>query len=139
VSILFDNSGAVLAGLAFLGIFGWLFIGGWRLSVRQAALVADRRRRGIPATAEIREIVSATLFPEQNATNVQLRMLVTRDGAAPYETTCRWSMNPIHAPRVQPGQRVEVLIDPEEPRRLFPKEEWVTLNELIEEGKSSSG
>jgi len=119
-------SGIVVA-CAFVAFIVWAA----RNGNAQLALEADKRKRCHAASARVQEILQAVLFAQRNETSIRLRVSVERPGFPPYETTCKWSINPIQTPRVQPGAVIAVIIDPDDPRRLFPKEDWAKLNEDI--------
>lgn len=77
----------------------------------------ELRRTGIPTDAVITGIRdTGDRFNDQP--QVELSVEVRPRGRAPYHAAVTMIISPVYLPQFQPGARVTVRVDPEDPQRL---------------------
>jgi hypothetical protein len=76
------------------------------------------RRVGRPATATILEIRETGVTIQGTNAQARLRLLVEPENGPPFEVTTKHLVNRFQIPAYQPGNRVAVLVDPSNPRRV---------------------
>ncbi|MBZ0272701.1 DUF3592 domain-containing protein [bacterium] len=72
-------------------------------------------KTGTPAQGTILSIDdTGNRFNDQP--QVRIRLTVEPPGGAPYETSVKMIISPVHLPQFQPGKRVKLRFDPGDPR-----------------------
>lgn len=107
----------VAVGLVLcVGIGGWLF---WWPDYQQAQI----RKTGIRTTATIVSITpTGSFFNDQPEALVRLQV---HAAGKDYDATTKLFVNPVYAPRYQPGAVVQVYYDPAHTERVVVQEESV--------------
>lgn len=119
--------------IALFALFGFLI---WRSMrgatvaavARNEADLAERRARARPGTAKVvASDVSPSELRDQHGFGVyrvvSLTLDVTGDERA-YAATAVWDVQLTAMPHVAPGAPVSVLIDADDPLRVYPSEAW---------------
>jgi len=102
----------VVVFLAVIIVGFWL---AWRPQIRRERLM----KTGITSTATIVSIQETGWTVQGNYGQAKLVLSVeSPDGGPPYEVGTRALINRFDIPQFQPGARVNVVIDPEDPRRV---------------------
>jgi hypothetical protein len=110
------NPGIIVMLIAF-AIAGLAFVFVALPIIREPMRMRDILQTGVPATAEILSIAdSGSRYNHQMVAAIRLR--VTPGGAASYETGTRSIVTALNSPGFQPGQRVSVKIDRDNPERV---------------------
>ena len=76
------------------------------------------RRRGQAAEATILEVSETGVTVQNNYPLAKLRLKVEPAGGEPYEVTTKCLMNRFEIPSYQPGNRISVLVDPKDHRKV---------------------
>lgn len=76
------------------------------------------RRRGQAAEATILEVSETGVTVQNNYPLAKLRLRVEPAGGEPYEVTTKCLMNRFAIPSYQPGNRISVLVDPKDHRKV---------------------
>ena len=76
------------------------------------------RRGGQPAEATILEVMETGITVQDNFPLAKLRLLVQPADGEPYEATAKCLMNRFEIPAYQPGNRISVLVDPKDRKKV---------------------
>jgi hypothetical protein len=101
--------------VVFFGVIIVAFWLAWRPQVQRNRLV----QQGVAAWATIESIQETGWTVQGNYGQAKLRLSVERpDGSSPYEAETPALINRFDIPQYQPGSRVQVVIDPRDPRKV---------------------
>jgi hypothetical protein len=106
--------GTILVVVFFVIFFTGFWLA-WRPEVQRNRLV----RRGVTGWATILSVQETGWTVQNNYGQAKLRLSVEpADGRSPYEVETRALINRFDIPQCQPGNRVQVVIDPGDPRKV---------------------
>ncbi len=101
--------------VVFFAIIIAAFWFAWHPQVQRNRLV----KQGVAAWATIESIRETGWTVQGNYGIAKLRLSVEPpDGSSPYEAEARALINRFDIPQYQPGSRVQVVIDPRDPRKV---------------------
>jgi hypothetical protein len=111
--------------LFWLG-FRKLIRGGQRMQVEQKARIA----RSEPARAKVLQIGKSVIQQKRGTVIVKLRLGVHRQNLEVIQLTTVWEIQQGALAQIQQGGWVEVRIDPDDARIIYPNEHWAEFSKL---------
>ncbi len=119
-----DATEQLVAGMAWLGVA--FFVGratrGGMERFRQLAEQQERHKalltRGIRASARVLQVQQTGLVLNNVNPEVRLTLQVEHPQLGSYEAETKTFVQMVALPRVQPGQALEVRVDPDDPQQL---------------------
>ena len=116
--------------VVFGGIFAFLVYAGNK-GKEAAAALARAQAAASPGHAVVTQLTTKQFGadgPSQITTHAYVELNV--ESQPPVRTRAVWRVDPAHLPRLQPGARLNVLIDAKSPARVFPAEPWLKSSGL---------
>lgn len=109
----------IIGGFEATAIAGFLgvFATGFYKTFSQAADHARVLRQGRQLPAVILRVEGGSGQSRRQKVDVRFTVRVEPAGEAAYEIDLREEIHPIEAPRLQPGKRIVVAVDPRNPRK----------------------
>lgn len=113
----------------FLGLMIWRAMGGGAARVAAQKLrLAQQLERATPGTALVVQSEASTYeCRDQHGFGVYREITLTLEVSAAggaYAATGKWDVQLTALPRVAPEQQVAVLVDADNPRVVYPAEDW---------------
>lgn len=92
-----------------------------RLSIYEHAKAMQAAEvRSIWAGAEVISVNSMSGYDGTGKAGLSLKLRVTGTGGEPYTTAVEWLVDLAMLPQFQPGERLSVRVDPDDPQTVYP-------------------
>jgi hypothetical protein len=135
---------ALVAGIGGITVVSMICMGGLALVITAAAILpfvfliraafkrsAEIERNTAAATPARATIVNAESWSSEhsNRLNVKLVLDVQPPAGSVYRTETHWAVDYLAASRLQPGQSVDVRVNPAQPGLVYPGVPWATYTD----------
>lgn len=88
--------------------------------------------QSLPASAQVIEVGNSYNERSGYGMSVALRLQVTPADGSPYPVISVWEVQPTHAEDIQVGKTLEIRIDKQNPKVIFPVADWALQTYLKE-------
>ena len=122
---------AIVAVIVIL-IVGYLIVMIRRGLKRMEALKKQTLARADQATAEVLRLANSGRMQESGAVRrlgVRLELNVRHPGRGTYQASTVWLVDEIVIPQVQPGKELPVLVNADDPTRVYPNIEGAEFDD----------